>query len=382
VISLLIGTVVTLIIDGFENIKVEKKIREELTEEIRSAASAFKETKKSYTPTEVFLFLEKFSHSALNNRVKAVVPGHDGSQASNDLSFLFTYVERERRIDFYLIRSSMKSELVVLNRSALIFGLLVATIVFFLILVYSEKKKQALLLNRRIEAKQAEMMRVIEEHEALALLGRMTATLAHELKTPIATISNLLQILPGRIGDEKFARRFVEMTQEEINRTRLLINNLLAYGKEIEVGSGEWISISELLRKPAARYSLSIAAPPSVEMCGDRFYLDLLFENLLRNSRLAGAGMVQVTADKALVSSDGQVEIRLQDDGEGFPPITDLTALIRPFTTFRSKGAGLGLYLAARIVQAHGGAISLYRLEHGAGVSIFLPRTRVRLHGT
>jgi len=382
VISLLIGTAVTLILDGFENIKVEKRIRKELTEEIRSAAYAYREARKSAAPAEVVLYLEKFSQFALHHKIKAVIPDREAWNAPKDLTFLFAYLERGKRIDFYLVRSSLKRELVVLDRPALLFGLLIATIIFSLILVYTEKKKQALLMNRRIEAKQAEMMKVIEENEALALLGRMTTTLAHELKTPIATISNLLQTLPSRIGDERFARRFVEMTQEELNRTRQLINNLLAYGKEIEVGSGEWISVSLVLSRPAARYSLATAAPPSLELRGDRFYLELLFENLLRNSRMAGADTIRVAVDMESSSRDGQVEVLLRDNGEGFPPVSDLTTLLRPFTTFRSNGAGLGLYLAARIATAHGGAVSLHRSEQGAGVGILLPANRVRLYGT
>jgi signal transduction histidine kinase len=381
-VSLLVGTSGTLIIDSFENVTVEKKIRADLTEEIRSAADAFKDLRKNATPAEVVLFLEKFSQFALSTRVKAVQPSHGDIPASKDLSFLFSYTERGSRVDFYLVRSSLKSDLVVLDRTALVIGLLAAMIVFSLILVYTEKKKHTLIMTRRIEAQQAEMMKVIEEHEALALLGRMTATLAHELKTPIATISNLLQTLPGRIGDEKFARRFVEMTQEEISRTRQLINNLLAYGKEIEVGRGEWVSVSMLLLKPAARYSLSIEVPPSLEVCGDRFYLELLFENLLRNSRMAGADAVQVAVDMRPDTRDGQAEISLSDNGEGFPPTPDLASLLRPFTTFRSNGAGLGLYLANRIAAAHGGAISLQRTEHGAGVRLSLPCKRVRLHGS
>jgi signal transduction histidine kinase len=381
-VSLFVGTAGTLIIDGFENIKVEKRIREELTEEIRSAASAFKEIRKGSTADEVVIYLEKFSQFALSSRVRAVRPSRGEKPSAQDLSFLFSYMEKGSRIDFYLLRSSLKSHLVVLDRPALVFGLLAATIVFSLILVYSEQKKQAQIMNRRIEAQKAEMMKAIEEHEALALLGRMTATLAHELKTPIATISNLLQTLPCRIGDEKFVRRFVEMTQEEISRTRQLINNLLAYGKEIEVGRGVWVSVSMLLLKPAARYSLSIDVPPTLEVCGDMFYMELLFENLLRNSMMAGADTVQVAVHMRPDTRDGQAEISLHDNGEGFPPTPDLASLLRPFTTYRSNGAGLGLYLVNRIAAAHGGAISLHRPERGAEVHLLLPCKRVRLHGS
>jgi len=99
--------------------------------------------------------------------------------------------------------------------------------------------KQTTAMRQQFEVKQAEFKKVLQEHEALALIGRMVATLAHEMKTPIATISNLVQTLPARIRDEKFTDRFITLTKEELGRAQQLINNLLAYGKEIEIGTEE-----------------------------------------------------------------------------------------------------------------------------------------------
>lgn len=99
----------------------------------------------------------------------------------------------------------------------------------------------------------------------------------------------------------------------------------------------------------------------------------------MRNSLQAGANeaVVRMTEQKGY---EGAVaEIFFEDNGSGFKHETDLDALLSPFVTLRSKGAGLGLYLAHKIAVAHGGGLSLYRLPAGAGagVKITLPVRRV-----
>jgi signal transduction histidine kinase len=201
------------------------------------------------------------------------------------------------------------------------------------------------------------------------------------MKTPIATISNLVQILPARIRDEKFTDRFITLTKEELGRAQQLINNLLAYGKEIEISNEEWINLGSFITELASKNSLQSDVSSSVKIYGDRFYFQLLFENILRNSRIAGADRIQVKVCTDRVENDALFTILVEDNGKGFPMDTNLNALLNPFITFHPSGAGLGLYLANKIAAAHHGKISLYRLEHGAGVSISLPRARARMHG-
>jgi signal transduction histidine kinase len=170
------------------------------------------------------------------------------------------------------------------------------------------------------------------------------------------------------------------LTKEELGRSQQLINNLLAYGKEIEVGNEEWISLTPLITEMASKYTLQLNAPLSVEVYGDKFYLELLFDNLLRNSWGAGADKIQLKVLNGQAEGNSSAKILLEDNGTGFPAGTDIETLFNPFITFHSRGAGLGLYLANKIVLVHNGNISLYRIEHGAGVSILLPQKRIMIH--
>lgn len=377
-ISLAAGIAATLAVDRFENIAVEKEIRKGLEQEIRSAAAAFKESGAS--PADLLHFLRSFSASGMRGKIIAIDPARDRRPDDTRLTRLFTYVEGSERLEYYIVNSYLNEQLAILNPPELVFGLSTTFIVFAGIVFYSGKKKQALALQQHFEVKQEEIRKVLEEHEALALLGRMAATLAHEMKTPIATISNLVQVDPGRFRDERFTRRFVALTKEELRRTQQLIDNLLAYGKDMEAGKGEWILLSPFLSDVARKNSLQPDIPPLVAIRGDRFYLSLLFDNLFRNCRDSHADKIHVKVADTGEEGSG-ISIVVEDNGGGFPAEIDLESLLNPFVTFHASGAGLGLYLANKVAAAHGGRISLYRAEEGAGVKITLPRERVSTDG-
>jgi signal transduction histidine kinase len=379
-VALSAGIIVTLLMDNIANIAVEKKIRNELRQEITDAAASFKEYAKAPASEEILLFIKKFSASVLSGKIIAVNPEQETRPDSKDSSFLFTYEEGKGQVDFYIVNSFLQKELDILETPELLYGLFTAFFVFTFLIVYMEKKKQTLAMHQQFKTKEAEFKKVLEKHEAMALIGRMVASLAHEMKTPIATISNLVQILPARLKDKKFTDRFITLTKEELDRTQQLINNLLAYGKEIEIGIEEWVSFTHLITEVASKYTLQSNVPFSVEIYGDRFYLYLLFDNLLRNSMGAGADKIQLKVLTSQAANDYSVKIILEDNGTGFPEGADLDTLFDPFVTFRARGTGLGLYLANKIVTAHGGKTSLYRREHGAGVSILLPQKRIITH--
>jgi len=180
----------------------------------------------------------------------------------------------------------------------------------------------------------------------------MTATLAHELKTPIATISNLVYALPAHIADPDFASRFVVLAKAELGRTQQLIDNLLSYGRDIVLSKEEWIELSEFTSAFAQKVGLGLDCRP-VYVYGDQFYLGLLFENLFNNSMQAQAKKITI---KTHIRKE-VAEISYEDDGIGFPAKVELDELIQPFVTSHPRGAGLGLNLVQRILVAHGGGL-------------------------
>lgn len=370
-VSISIGITVTFTADKLGNVAQEEKIRKVVKSEIRNAIDSFKESSHDATSDEVINFIKSLSTKAMKDRIIAIDPAKEDKPKSNEFKFLFKFTEREKSIDLYLKNSFLEDELAILGAIEQIYGIVTTLVIFSFIVLYTQKKKQA-------ETKHRELKKALQEHEALALLGRMTAALAHELKTPVATISNLIQALPSRISDEYFKERFITLTREELNRAQQLIDNLLLYGKNIEIINEEWILFGRLVKEMADKNDIKIISCPKLMLYGDKFYIGLLFENLFRNSQKAGANEIRIRADAASLNNGSHVEIYFEDNGNGFPEDYDLSELIMPFVTTYSSGAGLGLYLSKKIISAHHGKIDLYRLEKGAGVKISIPQKRIR----
>jgi len=87
---------------------------------------------------------------------------------------------------------------------------------------------------------------------------------------------------------------------------------------------------------------------------------------------------IKIDLDIRPENAASNAEIACEDNGAGFSPTADLEKLTDPFVTSRSRGGGLGLYLAKKIATAHGGSLSLQGIEKGVRVIIALPTGRIR----
>ncbi len=377
IFSLLVGIAVTMISDKIENVTVERKIRKTLESSINQSLSSFRESAASNSAADEKAFIKKFAATVMRDKVVLYEHGSRASETADSTLFLFTLHGAGPDLDFYVRDDYLKYELSTLDVVDYISGIAATILIFTSIVLYGENKRRTLQMQHEFSVKQAELTSALKQHEALTLLGRMSATLAHELKTPIATISNLVQTFPSRQTDPQFVNRFLALMHQELNRTQQLIDNLLAYGKEIDIRNNEWIALEPVLRKCCSN-GIRLEMPEQVTLFGDRFFLDLLFKNLVRNSEDAGAGTIIVHSRIPDPEEDSFAAIVLEDNGAGFPPAADLEKLAEPFVTSRSRGGGLGLYLARKIAVAHGGTLSLERMKQGARVIVSLPMNRMR----
>jgi signal transduction histidine kinase len=373
IVSILVGVLITTIIGSYGNKLIKENAKEETKDQINKAIMSFKDAANSETPEEVVRYVKQYVNTVINDQVVGIDLALGDKIPKKDTAFfLFTFTEHGKSIDIYIKRSYLEKEMFELDMPLLIEGIMATLIVFTLMVILLEQKRKVQL---RHQSETAALNRALEEQHALALLGRMTATLAHELKTPISTISNLVYALPAHIADPNFASRFIVLAKEELGRTQQLIDNLLSYGRDIVLSSEEWIELSDFASALAQKVGLSLEAPPVYIYC-DRFYLGLLFENLYNNS-------IQAQAKKITLKTHIRkevAEIHYEDDGVGFPAKIELDELIQPFVTSHPRGAGLGLNLVHRILVAHGGGLSLHRIARGARIKLWLPLTRVRNH--
>ncbi len=379
-ISLLVGILITLTTTRLDNIVEEREVAANVKTEVENTISYFQNSVPNMTPDQTIEFLEKFISSVMKTKLIAVNPSLGKTLDKNDFRYLLSFARGKRSIDIYVRDAYVKREAAGPDAEDFVAGLFATIVVFTVLVVYAEKRRRALVLQHQFQNKHEELKKALEKQKALALLGRMVATLAHELKTPLATISNLTQALPARISDEHFLSRFNVLIKKELNRTQQLIDNLLMYGREITLDNCQWIRLKIFAGEMSDRIGVKLEGCPDVDIYTDELYLALLIENLFRNSVQAVADKVSIRMDEP-TRKDGFTDLLYEDNGAGYPEGCDVNDLISPFTTYRSRGTGLGLYLVQKIALAHGGAILLYRLNKGAGTRFSMPSARIRLNG-
>jgi two-component system sensor histidine kinase HydH len=199
------------------------------------------------------------------------------------------------------------------------------------------------LVRRELQRRAEEQLR--ERERRLAALGEMSAVLAHEIKNPLASLKGNAQLLASGVEDKH--KRKAERVVDEAVRLEKLVTDLLAF-----------VRTGELTRAPATPASLvpegvevDVAAAPATWSLDDARMRQVL-ANLVENAQAAGAPVhVRIAKERGLV-------IEVRDHGPGVPA-EDREKIFEPFFTKKTRGTGLGLAVARRVVEAHGGTITV-----------------------
>ena len=207
----------------------------------------------------------------------------------------------------------------------------------------------------------------IERSERITALGRLAAAVAHEVRNPLNAIGMTAQRLRAefepREGVEEY-RRFLDVIRSEIGRLDDIITQFLRFASEPQTDLrtedvGELVDsvITEETGQAVARgvrLTAEVAAGQKALMDARQIRQVLL--NLISNAieSMEGGGEVRIAAGQ----QDAWVEIVVEDDGPGMSPEELEQALELHFTT-KDKGTGLGLPISQRIVERHGGFLSL-----------------------
>jgi signal transduction histidine kinase len=212
-----------------------------------------------------------------------------------------------------------------------------------------------------------EMEQEIRRREELSALGEMAAGVAHEIRNPLNAISMGLQSLAlgrGEAGGEG-ATGLLETMRREVTRINRIVSDFLAVSRPLSVrpdpvNLGEVVEhVAGLLRQASAGREVGIRTEiPPTPAClpGDRDKLTQALLNLGINALDAcnTEGVVTIR----LVFQQGRARIEVSDTGAGVPP-ENRPHLFRPHFTTKERGLGLGLFIAQRIVEAHGGSLAL-----------------------
>jgi len=212
--------------------------------------------------------------------------------------------------------------------------------------------------------------------------GRLAAEFAHQIKNPLAVISNSAHSLKRALREHKpVSAEQIEIIQEEVSRVDRVVTQIMGYAKLSE-GRVEKLNVTEELDRAIARV-FPAALPTRIKV--DRAYrppfppllmqsghLEEILTNLLQNTRdaLGQAGHVSVTAR---CRRDLAVEITVRDDGPGIPP-EKLNRVFEPYYTTKEKGSGLGLAIVKHNVELYNGTVQVEsELGHGVKFTITFP---------
>jgi len=222
------------------------------------------------------------------------------------------------------------------------------------------------------------------EHRArLDAIGEVTTGVAHELRNPLFGISSAAQLLRFRVREDPVVEKNVGRILREVERLNSMVTSLLEYGRPgpITLAPGDpdavWDEVIEnqrgLLESRAVL--LERSRGPSTSCAIDPQQLSQVFTNLLVNATDAAPEGSDLTLTSSVLAN-GQWRCRLQNGG---PPIAP-DVLPRVFDVFFSTkpgGSGIGLALCKRIVEEHGGSVSLESApQTGTAAIVLLPLVR------
>jgi two-component system sensor kinase FixL len=219
---------------------------------------------------------------------------------------------------------------------------------------------------------QEEMLR----NRNLAAIGEMAASLAHEIKNPLAGISSVMQVLRADFPEDDQRHELFEELLGLVSRLDKTVKDLLIFARPWTPQTRK-LRISDIARHVATGtrrdeqfegIEIRLSGDESLEAPVDPQLLEQVFWNLFLNAAQAmdGGGRIEVEFEPA----DGGVRVVVSDDGPGIPEeVRD--RVFQPFATTKARGTGLGLAISRRILEAHGGAISVAS-EEGEGTRIVL----------
>ena len=234
------------------------------------------------------------------------------------------------------------------------------------------KPYQYIAIRADITARKAAEQRLADQ-AALAQVGQIAAMVAHEVRNPLAGIKGAMQILISRRKPGDGELQVMQDITARIDALGELINDLMLYARPrpLQLGPVGLRALAEeattTLRRDPAFQSLDIGiegAEESVSADGGLMRATVL--NLLLNAAQAMSGRGRIII--GLERTGGDVRIDVRDTGPGIPPEIR-ERVFEPFFTTKSRGGGLGLAIAKRTAERHGGSLQLTCPEDGGTVA-------------
>jgi two-component system sensor histidine kinase HydH len=212
--------------------------------------------------------------------------------------------------------------------------------------------------------------------ERLAALGQLSAGLAHELRNPLGSIKGSADLLARSASQsDPMAKELAEIISAEVDRTNSLVTRFLDFARPLEPRRTV-VDVADVIDRAASRAGVKVVrdyASSLAPLAIDQELMEQVFLNLLTNAAQASAAGAPITVRTRALA--GQAEVSVIDQGCGIPPDKKET-IFNPFVTTKQNGVGLGLAIVAKIVDGHGGKMSVESQPgKGSTFRVLLPIT-------
>jgi PAS domain S-box-containing protein len=227
---------------------------------------------------------------------------------------------------------------------------------------------------RELERRRVEQQ--LFESEKLAAVGRLAASIAHEVNNPLEAIKNALYLMQPESVEDKNAR-FLEIARKETERVSHIIRQMLGFARQ--PGEVDWVDINQLLEETLVLLEKKLKqskirltrnfdeALPKIRARSDQ--LRQVFLNLIINAQqpIKTDGEISVSTAIYEQALQPSIVVNLNDTGVGISE-DDQARIFEPFFSTGKKGTGLGLWVTQDIVRQHGGRIEV-NSEVGKGTT-------------
>jgi signal transduction histidine kinase len=246
--------------------------------------------------------------------------------------------------------------------------------------------------NARLTALQSDLM----QRDRLGAAGQLVAQLAHEIRNPIASLRNCLELIRRRVDDDPEAREFADLAIDELLRMHELAEQMLDLNRPRDPGSqrcrpvivAREVATLSIAGAGRERLSIEIRGDEQLEAAMSPDALKQVLLNLVQNGREAYENWssrpdIPARIMIAVERANGDVQLEVRDNGPGIPSDI-MSRIFDPFFTTKDAvhGVGLGLFVAEGLVRTAGGRITAGQVsavsaggnqDHGAWFRIELP---------
>jgi len=260
-------------------------------------------------------------------------------------------------------------------------------------------------LELKVEQRTSQLMDLQEElvrKEKLSVLGRLSGSVAHELRNPLGVMNNAVYFLQMVLADaDATTKEYLEMIKHEIDNSQRIITDLLDFART-RTPQTKAVTARELIDETLGRctvpedVNLRVEIPETIPALKvDPLQMGQVLQNLITNGvqAMLGGGTICICARRAdnvggalrgspeegdhmgspLQDPGDFIEISVTDTGEGIAP-ENMKRLFQPLFTTKSKGVGLGLVVCRNLTEANGGRMEVEsQLGEGTTFKLIMP---------